>query len=31
VAAPRKKLRGVMELTGRPSTNLSQLSLSSGR
>lgn len=30
VAAPRKKLRGVMELTGRPSTNLNQVSLSSG-
>jgi hypothetical protein len=31
VAAPREKLRGVMELTGRPSTNLSQVSLICGR
>ena len=31
VAAPREKLRGVMEPTGLPSTNLSQVSPSLGR
>jgi hypothetical protein len=31
VAAPREKPRGVMALTGRPSPNLSQVSLISGR
>lgn len=31
VAAPLKKPRGVMELTGRPSTNLIQVPASSGR
>src|SRR5687768_13365938 len=31
LAAPREELRRVMELTGRPSTNLSHMSPSRGR